>query len=38
MDEADEMLSEGFKEQIYNIFVTMPEKIQVRLICFVLFL
>jgi superfamily II DNA/RNA helicase len=29
MDEADEMLNEGFKEQIYNIFIRMPENIQV---------
>ncbi|CAF4415534.1 unnamed protein product, partial [Adineta steineri] len=28
LDEADEMLKEGFKEQIYNIFVMMPEDIQ----------
>ena len=29
LDEADEMLQEGFKDQIYNIFVLMPENIQV---------
>jgi translation initiation factor 4A len=29
LDEADEMLKEGFKEQIYNIFVMMPQDIQV---------
>ena len=29
LDEADEMLCEGFKEQIYNIFVLMPENVQV---------
>ncbi|CAF4035879.1 unnamed protein product [Rotaria sp. Silwood2] len=29
LDEADEMLKEGFKEQIYNIFMLMPENIQV---------
>lgn len=29
LDEADEMLREGFKDQIYNIFVLMPENIQV---------
>lgn len=32
MDEADEMLNEGFKEQIYQIFLTMPEHIQVILL------
>jgi translation initiation factor 4A len=37
IDEADEMLNEGFKEQIYKIFVTMPQNIQVRLKYFVLF-
>lgn len=29
LDEADEMLSKGFKEQIYNIFQHLPESIQV---------
>jgi translation initiation factor 4A len=29
LDEADEMLSHGFKDQIYNIFKTMPPNIQV---------
>jgi translation initiation factor 4A len=29
IDEADEMLSRGFKDQIYNIFQFMTEKIQV---------
>jgi len=28
LDEADEMLSRGFKEQIYNVFKFMPETIQ----------
>lgn len=28
LDEADEMLSRGFKEQIYNIFLRMPENFQ----------
>jgi translation initiation factor 4A len=28
LDEADEMLSRGFKEQIYNVFRYMPETIQ----------
>ncbi|CAF3580433.1 unnamed protein product [Rotaria sordida] len=28
LDEADEMLKEGFKQQIYNIFMLMPENIQ----------
>jgi len=31
MDEADEMLSSGFKEQVYNIFQFMPNNIQVAL-------
>ena len=31
IDEADEMLSEGFINQIYNIFRTMPKNIQVGL-------
>jgi translation initiation factor 4A len=29
VDEADEMLREGFKEQIYNIFQLMPQDVQV---------
>merc|ERR1711920_718408 len=29
LDEADEMLSQGFKEQIYDIFKTLPPNIQV---------
>jgi len=29
LDEADEMLSRGFKDQIYNIFKTLPPNIQV---------
>merc|ERR1712045_689029 len=29
MDEADEMLSRGFKDQIYNIFKTLPPNVQV---------
>ena len=29
LDEADEMLSRGFKDQIYEIFREMPEDIQV---------
>ena len=28
LDEADEMLSRGFKEQIYNVFQNMPEMVQ----------
>jgi len=28
MDEADEMLSQGFKEQIYNIFQLIPPEVQ----------
>lgn len=31
LDEADEMLSSGFKDQIYNIFQFMPPSIQVAL-------
>jgi superfamily II DNA/RNA helicase len=31
LDEADEMLSSGFKEQVYNIFQFMPSNIQVAL-------
>ena len=29
LDEADEMLSRGFKDQIYDVFKTMPQDIQV---------
>ena len=32
LDEADEMLSRGFKEQIYEVFTTMPQNIQVILV------
>ena len=32
LDEADEMLSRGFKDQIYDIFRLMPEDIQVVLL------
>jgi translation initiation factor 4A len=28
LDEADEMLSRGFKEQIYDVFKFLPEKVQ----------
>jgi translation initiation factor 4A len=31
LDEADEMLSDGFKEQVYTIFQYLPSKIQVAL-------
>merc|ERR1712137_564046 len=31
LDEADEMLSRGFKDQIYDIFKFMPEEVQVAL-------
>ena len=31
VDEADEMLSHGFKDQIYKIFQFMPSKIQIGL-------
>jgi len=30
LDEADEMLSRGFKDQIYDVFRTLNENIQVR--------
>ncbi len=32
LDEADEMLSRGFKDQIYNIFQTLPTTVQVVLL------
>jgi len=32
LDEADEMLSRGFKDQIYDVFRKMPEEIQVVLL------
>jgi translation initiation factor 4A len=31
LDEADEMLSHGFKSQIYNVFQTLPSEVQVAL-------
>lgn len=31
MDEADEMLSKGFKDQIYDIYQALPSKVQVGL-------
>jgi len=31
LDEADEMLSRGFKDQIYDVFQVLPQKIQVGL-------
>lgn len=31
LDEADDMLSKGFKDQIYNIFQYLPESVQVAL-------
>ena len=31
LDEADEMLSQGFKEQVYNIFQYLPKDVQVAL-------
>ena len=30
LDEADEMLSRGFKDQIYDVFRTLNDNIQVR--------
>lgn len=32
LDEADEMLSRGFKDQIYDIFQELPRDIQVTLL------
>jgi len=32
LDEADEMLSKGFKDQIYDVFKTMPQDVQVVLL------
>ena len=32
LDEADEMLSRGFKDQIYDIFQLLPAKLQVRML------
>ena len=32
LDEADEMLSRGFKEQIYDVFTAMPQDVQVILL------
>ena len=31
LDEADEMLSRGFKDQIYDVFRFMPSEIQVHI-------
>ena len=31
LDEADEMLSRGFKDQIYEVFKFLPDKVQVAL-------
>ena len=30
LDEADEMLSRGFKDQIYDVFKNLPAEVQVR--------
>lgn len=30
LDEADEMLSRGFKDQIHDVFKTLPSEVQVR--------
>jgi len=32
LDEADEMLSRGFKDQIYDVFKSLPSKVQVVLL------
>lgn len=37
LDEADEMLSRGFKDQIYDIFQAIPPSVQVTLIVFSVF-
>lgn len=34
LDEADEMLSRGFKDQIYDIFRKLPTDIQVTVVYF----
>ena len=34
LDEADEMLSRGFKDQIYEVFKCMPNDVQVRILGF----
>jgi hypothetical protein len=36
LDEAVEMLSHGFKDQIYDIFQLLPPKLQVGLNCVIL--
>ncbi|KAE9416650.1 hypothetical protein Angca_006784 [Angiostrongylus cantonensis] len=36
LDEADEMLSRGFKDQIYEVFKRMPQDVQVHLLIVVL--
>ena len=36
LDEADEMLSRGFKDQIYDIFQLLPPKLQVPFGCLLL--
>ena len=33
LDEADEMLSRGFKDQIYDVFQKIPSSVQVRKRC-----
>lgn len=38
LDEADEMLSRGFKEQIYDVFKCMPNDVQVSTLLFALYL
>jgi len=30
LDEADEMLSRGFKDQIYEVFKSLPNDVQVK--------
>ena len=34
LDEADEMLSRGFKDQIYEVFKCMPTDVQVKINAF----
>ena len=33
LDEADEMLSKGFKDQIYDVFKTLSDSVQVWSVC-----
>ena len=35
LDEADEMLNKGFKEQIYDVYRYLPPATQVKLLSFI---